>query len=343
MTHKSLIFSPMITRLLLGIALAAQAPVQGQGPPPKLTAFLRQRIGLDSVQLAAIERGETVVKELKTSNGRDVALFGIAVVDMSRQAFVARAANFSSSLSAPTRRFGIFHDPAAAADVAAATMPADDLDEMQKCRPGDCKIKMPAADMQRLQSEVDWSSPNAQAQVSAYLRQRLVEYAGDYRARGDSALVVYDDKGAVHASDAFGALLAQSPYIYEEVSSLGQYLAGYPRASLDGAREVLYWKQDSLPGMRPLLSVDHLVLYTPPETPGATLIADKQLYASHYFEAAFYITAVVERSGSSAYLVVLRRYRFDKLPGFVVRGKVVGKMRDQLRSELDRQQEISKP
>ena len=332
----------MITRLLLGIALAAQAPVQGQGAPPKLTAFLRQRVGLDSAQLAAIERGETVVKELKTSNSRDVALFGIAVVDMSRQAFVARAADFSSSLSAPTRRFGIYHDPATAADVAAATMPADDLDEMEKCRPGDCKIKMPAADMQRLQSEIDWSSPNAQNQVSAYLRQRLVQYATDYRARGDSALVVYDDKGAVHASDAFGALLAQSPYIYEEVSSLGQYLAGYPRASLDGAREVLYWKQDSLPGMRPLLSVDHLVLYTPPETPGATLIADKQLYASHYFEAAFYITAVVERSGSSAYLVVLRRYRFDKLPGFVVRGKVVGKMRDQLRSELDRQQEISK-
>jgi hypothetical protein len=44
-------------------------------------------------------------------------------------------------------------------------------------------------------------------------------------------------------------------------------------------------------GMRPLLSVDHLVLYTPHGDSGATLIADKQLYASHYFEAAFYITA----------------------------------------------------
>lgn len=334
----------MITSLLLGVALATQAPqVPGQSPPPKLTEFLRQRVGLDSVQLAAIERGETVVKALKTSNSRDVALFGIAVVDMTRKAFVSRAQNFSWSLSAPTRRFGIFHDPATAADVAAATMPAQDLDELEDCRPGHCKIKMPAGDMQRLHDEVDWSNPNAQEQVSAYLRQRLMQYVTEYRAHGDSALLVYDDAGGVHASDAFAALLAQSPYIYQEVSSLGQYLAGYPRASLNSAREVMFWTQDSIPGLRPMLTVSHLVLYTPPETPGATLIAAKQLYASHYFEAAFYITAVVERSSSSAYLVVLRRFRFDHLPAIVVRGKVVGKMRDQLRLELDWQKKISKP
>ncbi len=161
-------------------------------------------------------------------------------------------------------------------------------------------------------------------------------------------MVVYDDTGSVHASEAFAALLAESPYVYQEVPSLQQFLAAYPKGKLDGAREVLFWADDSPPGLKPILSMSHLVVYSPPEFQGLTLMATKQLYASHYFEAVFDLTAIVEDAPSAGhsgiYLVVLRRFRFDDLPsgGLVnIRSKVIGKMREHMRAELERQKQVS--
>jgi len=327
----------------LGCCAALSLPAQG--PPAKLASFLQQRIGLDQAQLASIERGDAIVKVLDTQNNRDVAVFGIIVMNVPREVYVARLQDFPSSLQAPTRpRFGIFHAPASAPDVEAVSVARGDIADLKECRPGDCKIKMPATDMQRLHAQVDWAAADPQGQINTYLRQRLVEYVTDYRARGDSAMAVYDDRGGVHASDAFAALLAQSPYVYQDIPSLRQYLAAYPHAELDGAHEVLFWATDSASGMKPILSVTHLVSYAPPELPGVNVVASKQIYANHYFEGAFDLAAIVDRAGGGGkpgiYLVLLRRFRFDNLPsgGIVnIRGKVVGKLRDQMRVDLARQ------
>jgi len=197
--------------------------------------------------------------------------------------------------------------------------------------------------MKRLREEIDWSAADPQAQVNAFARQRLVEYVTDYRTRGDTAMVVYDNRGNVRASSAFAALLGESPYVFEYVPSFHGYLATYPRTKLDGASEVLFWSEDRLPRLKPILSVTHLVVYAPPELPGVTLVAGKQIYADHYFEAGFDLTTVIDRvtgaTQSGIYLMLLRRSRFDDLPTglFNIRGKVIGKLRDQMRADLDRE------
>jgi hypothetical protein len=197
--------------------------------------------------------------------------------------------------------------------------------------------------MKRLREEIDWSAADPQMQVNAYARQRLLEYVTDYRTRGDTAMVVYDNRGNVRASSAFAALLGESPYVYEYVPSFHNYLTTYPRSKLDGLSEVLFWSEDRLPRLRPILSVTHLAVYAPPELPGVTLVAGKQIYANHYFEAGFDLTTVVDREPAAAqpgiYLVLLRRSRFDDLPTglFNIRGKVIGKLRDQMRADLDRE------
>ncbi|HEV8400298.1 MAG TPA: hypothetical protein VGQ18_10735 [Gemmatimonadales bacterium] len=332
----------LVTAALLGLGAIVAAPRHGQAPPAQLVTFLRQSIGLDSVQLALIERGEGVVKVLETKDRRDVALFGIITTAVARDAYVARALDFRNSLRSPSRtHFGIFSDPATAADVAAVTISMRDVEDMKDCRPGDCVVKLPATDMRRIHEETNWSGDDIQAQLGAYARRRLVEYIADYRKRGDSAMAIYDDRGRlnVHASEAFAAMLAESPYVYQNVPSLGRYLAAYPREKLAGATEVLFWSEDAMPRLRPILSVTHQVVYTPPELPGVTLIAAKQLYANHYFEAALDVTCVVERGGSGSYLLVLRRYRFDNMPsgGLInIRGRAIGALRDQLLADLRR-------
>ena len=338
-----------MSKSLLGVTLLSAlvaTPLEAQAPA-QLVGFLRQSIGLDSAQLALVERGEGVVKVLDTKDRRDVALFGIITADAARDAYVGRVRDLRTSLAAPNRtHFGIFSEPASAADVAAVTISERDVRDMKDCRPGDCVVKLPSTDMRRIHEETNWNGDDVQAQLGAYARRRLVEYVTDYRQRGDSAMAIYDDRGNVnvHASAAFAAMLAESPYVYQSVPSLVRYLAAYPREKLSGATEVLFWSEDAMPRLRPILSVTHQIVYTPPELPEVTLIAAKQLYANHYFEAALDVTCVVDRQlpggGAGTYLLVLRRYRFDNMPsgGLInIRGRAIGALRDQLLADLRRQ------
>lgn len=328
---------------MLTVLLLLQATVPQRSA--SLTRFLEQSIGLDAAQLAAVERGEPVAKVLEARDRRDVALFGIITAPLTREAWASQLRDFPASLRTPNRtQLGIFGNPATASDVAAVTINARDVAEMKDCKPGNCVVKLPATDMQRIREQMNWKAPDLQAQLSAYARRRLVEYVTDYRTRGDSALPVYDDRGNlnVRSSEAFAAQLAESPYVYQNVPSLQHYLSTYPQGSLPGgAAEILYWSEDALPRLRPILSVTHLVLYTPPELPGLTLLTAKQIYANHYFETALDLTAAIDRN-PGIYLLVLRRFRFDNLPGGIlnIRGRAIGALRDQLVLDLRRQQTI---
>jgi hypothetical protein len=334
--------------VLTGLVAIAM-PARSQQPPQALAEFLRQTVGLEAAQLAAVERGEPVVKVLETQNKRDVAVFGIITADAARESYARQLRNFQQSLRNPARsRFGIFADPATTADVQALALNREDADELKKCQPGKCNFKLPATEMQRIQDQVDWSAADQPARVTAYARQRLVAYVTDYRARGDSALVVYDDRGTVRASDAFADLLAQSPYVFRYAPSLSRYLTTYPRAKLDGVSDVLFWAETQAPRMRRTLTVTHLAVHSPAELPGTTLAAAKQIYANHYFEAAFDLMTIIDRQTSDGsqgiYLLVLRRFRFDNLPSgglLNIRGKVVGSLRDQLLEDLTREKGVA--
>jgi hypothetical protein len=334
-----------MNRLAFAALIGCLAPSLSAQRPATLTQFLRKHIGLDSTQLAALEQGQAVVKVLDTEDKRDVAVFGIITADQAREAYIARVRDFQHSLHTPTRtQFGIFSNPAVPSDLAALTIDPHDVADLKDCRPGECQLKLPAVDMQRIRAEVNWKGDDAQARVDAYARQRLLEYITDYRARGNAAMVVYDDRGNVRASDAFEGLLGQSAYIYEYAPSFHKYLTTYPRDTLPGLTEVLFWSDETLPRLKPILSVTHMAVYSPPELPGATLVASKQIYADHYFEAAFELLTIIDRPRANgppgAYLVLLRRFRFDNMPsgGLInIRGKVIGKLRDQARLDLERE------
>ena len=336
----------------ISFAFAGTFELRAQAPtPPRLGQFLQQTIGLDAKQLAAIERGDVVTTSLETKISRDVAVFGIVTTRVSRDALVRQVRDFPTSLRGPNRvRFGIFGNPATLGDVQTLTVEKNDASDLRECRPGDCKFKLPPSEIARLHERIDWSVPAEElaTRVTTYTRQRLVDYVTNYRAQGDSAMVEYDGPPVVRASDAFGALLEQSPYVFEFAPSLQQYLASYPRMKLDGGIELTYWSEDAAPHLRKTLSLTHLVLYSPPELPGTSLVAAKQIYADHYFEAAFDLTTILDRQDPSgpagSYVLVVRRYRFDNLPSgglLNIRKRAVNALRDQLAADLARTRETA--
>ena len=330
----------------LTVSVAARLPAQDPAIRATLLRFLGERIGLDSATIAAGFRGEPFVKVLDVTERRDVAVFGLVTVAIPRTTYDARVRDFARWLEAPTRtHFGLFSEPATPADVAAVVIAQRDADDMKSCKPGDCVVKLPAIDMQRIRAQMDWSARDLAAQMSVYARRRLVEYVNDYRSHGDSAMALYDDRSGttVFGRDAFAALLAASPYVYQHVPSLERYLSAYPRERLANAAEVVFWSEDVLPRLWPILSVTHQVVYAPPELPGATFTAAKQIYANHYFEAVVDLTYAVDRTlldgQPGTFIMTLRRYRFDNLPGGVlnIRGRAINALRDQLMVDLRRQ------
>ena len=312
-------------------------------------AVLRHGVRLDDAESARIERGEVSVQVLPTQDQRDVALIGVIRLGVSRDAYLRRVQDFTNWLRRPTRtRLGLFSDPAVPADAANLEVARDDARELRKCRPGDCTTKLPAMEMERVQGAVDWSSNDAQSQVTTLARLRMLQYVEQYRDHGNASMPVYDDRPSVRSSDAFIAVLSQSAYLNQAAPALAGYFRTFPRGRPAGISDVLYWSEDAVARLRPILSITHAVVYTPPELAGATIVASKQIYANHYFEAALEVVNVIDRDvsaePSAIYLVVERRFRFDNLPkgGILnIRGRVVSGLRDQLDDDLRREKSVA--
>ena len=333
--------------LLVGLLCAVSAPARmaAQTPPPnppvQAADYLRS-LGLGESQLRAANDGQAVVRLLKTEDNRDVAVFGMIAVRASRDAVIAWSLDPKGIVAAQASRAGVFGDPPSAADVAAVAFDHSEYKGLRNCHPADCDFKLPAAAMRSFVDGVDWSSPNAKAQADERLRGYLLRLVADYQARGMAAMPTYDDGPGVRSADAFEAVLAQSaPILTNYAPELQRYLTTYPSGRPASAHDVVYWWEKRLPRMRPTLVVDHAVLYAPPN--GTAFIARKQIYASHYTEGGLELLAVIEGGAPGAapltYLVTVRRFRFDYLPGGIVnvRGRVRSHLVDATRDDLMRE------
>lgn len=340
-----------LRRVAVAILLSTLAvtPAEGQARWTTLDDFLTSGVRLSTQELGALGRGETVARMLPTGDGRDIAVFGAVQVDVPRSFFVDRQRDVTRALRTPTRtQVQLFSEPAVASDVQALAVSGDDLKELRGCRPSSCNFKLPATDMDRFRSTVA-SAPDAKPRVAAYAGQRMVEYVNDYRSRGNAAMLVFDDRGTVRSGDALVGMLRDSSYVFSAVPSLGQHLVDYPRSSLPGAVEMIFWSVEEMPHLRPILRITHETIYSPPERADLSVVAAKQIYANHYFEAGLEVLAAVDRSAAGGTsdargirgitVIAIRRYRFDHLPSgglLNIRGRVTNGLRDNVVADLKR-------
>ncbi len=317
------------------VTLPAPGPAQAPVQPSSLEQFLRQSIGLSPSQMNDVSAGKPVVKVLGSPDRNEVAVFGIVAVGVPRSFYVQRATDFPSSLRDSWRKqLGLFSDPAAASDVAGFILPHDDVTALAHCSPGSCSVKVSTAAMRALRPALAGpASPDSVA--TAYFRRRMIAYVNAYRAHGDSALIVYDDrKDSTAAISVFTEILSHSPYMYQYAPSLERYLENYPADRPSGVHDAIFWANEDFPRLKHTLTLVHAVVYAPPELPGRTFIVQKLLYSDHYMDGGLDFDAVVDRPGPArgVWVVSLRRLHFDHLPGGILnlRGRVIGEFRDRL-------------
>jgi hypothetical protein len=163
----------------------------------------------------------------------------------------------------------------------------------------------------------------------------LAEYAAAYRSTG--ALGDYRNKATpLSVAEEFDVLFEESKYFASAVPEFFAYLQGFPRARLAGAEDILYWKKDDI-GLRPITSITHLTLYTPPsdgkQLRQPALIGTKQIYATHYFDAGLGLTLAFDDGAAGFYMVSINRARTRSLQSFmrsIVRSMVLRRSRDAL-------------
>ena len=297
---------------------------------------LRAFSGLRADQWKAVDGGDPQARVLDTQQKREVAVVGVAHVRANTPCFIAQFQDIENFKKNPSvlriRKFGRPIDPR---DLEGFSLETGDLAALQNCRVGDCNVKLPAAVVERLAHDIDWSQPDYARRAKSIFGEELLAYVEAYLDRGNASLIEYRDKSKpVRLADEFRAVLDARPGLSGFVPEFHDYLAKYPSELLPGVSEFFYWSTESF-GLSPVASITHVSIYVQPRR---AVVASKQIYASHYFDASLGMTAALDDGGAVMYLVYLNRSRIDFLGGFfggLRRALARGRLRDGMRKNLE--------
>lgn len=300
---------------------------------------LRAFSGLTADQWQAVDSGNPQAKVLDTSEKREVAIVGVAHLRATSTCFVAQLRDIENFKKNPAvLRIQKFVRPIDPRDLEGFSLEVGDLAGLRNCRVGDCNVKLPAAAVERLGRAMDWSQPDYAPRAQSLFREELLAYVEAYLNRGNASLIEYRDKNKpVRLADEFRAVLDARPSLSGFVPEFHDYLAQYPNELLPGVSEFFYWSAESF-GLTPVASITHVSIYV---QPGRAVVASKQIYASHYFEASLGLTAALDDPGKASapgmYLVYVNRSRIDFLSGLfggLRRALARGRLRDGMRKNL---------
>jgi hypothetical protein len=302
-----------------------------------VSAFFKQNIGLNDSEIASIEQGQAVAKILDSPKTSQMFLFGAISINAPPDAYVRLATNLDRLKSLPSYlAIQRFSSPSALSDLSGFEMDADEVDDLKTCEPADCDMQLPAQNIEKFRSRINWSSADASAQVNRLAKEMALETLLAYQRVGDPALGTYVDKDVpIQASKQFRALLAHSKVLPEKLPMLHSYLLNYPKESLPVSSSIFYWEKINF-GLRPTLRVNQEVTaHIVAEHGPIDVVAIKQLYANHYFQTALDFYFCVRRPSSGFYLIILKESEQDGLTG--IKGRLIRKTAsDRAQSALEK-------
>lgn len=301
-------------------------PTPGQGAfPPRLDAYFTQVLKLSPAERRLLHSGAPLARNLDADPAKEVAVFGAIRIGAPIAKYLAALQDIERfETGAGFRATKKVGEPARLQDFAALVLPDDDFRDLRSCRVGDCELKVSAEALARIRKEVDWSRPDAKAQLERLVRVLAMDYVNAYREGGNSRLAVYrDQSNPTFVANEFRELVRGMPELAEFIPDMRQYLLEYPKSTGRPTTSFIYWQEAEF-GLKPTIRLNHVAIQ---EGTDATIVASKQLYSSHYFWTALEARALVPdpSRGAGFWFVNVNRSRSDGLTGFVgriIRGKV---------------------
>ena len=191
----------------------------------------------------------------------------------------------------------MFSNPPQLSDLEGFSLDEDDVQSLKSCQPGDCEIQMSANTIAEMHRSVDWSAPDVNEHVNQLLQEAAHRRLIAYQREGNQALGVYSDKpDSTEVPKQFAYILSYGNALPEQLPDFYQYLLAYPNAKPANVEDTFYWARVKF-GLKPTLRVVHVVtMRGDPADRMAYVIAEKQLYASHYFRTAIDLSFCVRES-----------------------------------------------
>jgi hypothetical protein len=309
--------------------------------------FFRNYVGLHEDQIAAIRNGKAVAKIVESSTPDEVFVFGSVYVKSTPDKYLKFASDLEELRKLPNYlAVRQFSNPPQLSDLDGFTLEADDIKQLKNCDQGRCDVQLPSEAINAFKQSVNWSAPDAATQVNRLGQKMALEALERYMEGGNAALGTYRDKHhPAVVADTFQSLLSRSKALPIYLPELDRYLLEYPETRSENIQSEFYWEKVNF-GLKPTLRIVQAIVYRGPRaTDPAYAIAEKQLYASHYFETALDLTVCVldqvnlERPGF--YLITLKGSQQAGLTG--LKGGIVRKVAvDKARSSLERALEAIK-
>jgi hypothetical protein len=328
--------------LSLTMAAGASAPSRSQ-TTPDLESFLQKNIGLSNAQIAAIHSGQAVAKALPSRTPREIFLFGAVYVRATAENYLEFARDFDALRKLPNYlELGVLSDPPQLSDFSGFAFDDDDIKALKSCKPGNCPIQLPASSIHEFQETIHWSAPDANEQANQLLQKTALERLLAYQREGNPALGVYNDKrNPTEVQKQFAYMLSYYKAFPERLPDFYRYLLAYPDAKPTNVEDTFYWAKVKF-GLKPTLRFVHVVtMHGNSAGEPASVVAEKQLYSSHYFETALDLTFCVPDSNNPKqagfYLIRVMGSEQAGLTGFkgsIVRSVAVGRSVSSLRKSL---------
>jgi hypothetical protein len=336
----------MMRNLLTVVALfvliaGATLPCRSQ-TSAELNTYFQQNVGLSQDQIAAIQGGQAVTKVAQSRIPDEIFIFGAVYVKAPPERYLKLAYDFDRLRQVPGyEAIEKFSSPPQLSDLKGYSYDSEDIKALKNCKPNDCKLQVPASSLERLQKSVDFSAPDAEEKVNQYLHGIVIERLLAYQKEGNQVLGVYNDKkNPTNVQEQFKYMLSYSQILPKVIPDLYNYLLDYPKAKPANAEDMFYWDKVKF-GLKPTLRVVQVVSVqgNNPHEPAYT-IAEKQLYASHYFETALDLTFCVRGDDPKQpgfYLIKFMGSEQAGLTGFkgsIVRHVAVGRSASSLQKSL---------
>jgi hypothetical protein len=333
-----------ITAVLLWLALIASQSPAKESP----AVILEKCCEITTEDLGTLDAGQALGRLIKLGDDADIAIMGAVRLTISKEAFIdwyRRVENYK--YSSMVKEAVQFHVPPRPEDVSAFVIDANHIKLLRDCKSGKCGLKFSNEEIARSRTEVDWNAPNASAKADALAKSILLQHVERYMKQGDGALPKYNDKPEeMDVLATYKSILNSSPYIKSAFPKLFTQLSDY-RGTKEGTGrdDLFYWSRELYGfGLKPLINVVHTSIYT--ANPSVTVIATKQIWASHYYDGSLGITVLVD-ANPGTYLIYMNRSRIDLLrdAGFkrwLVKKFAPGAIRKEV-TGLKRQVETNRP
>jgi hypothetical protein len=296
---------------LLALQLVAAAP---DADP---FAFFQPSITLTADDRRQLDRGQPIARILRAQD-HELAILAAVRVNADGDRLVAWMRRIEAlKKSAYVLAIGRFSTPPAIEDLARLALDEEELSQLRTCRPGNCGLKLSAAEMIQLQRVPDLAGRDWRPALQQAFRALVLKRVTAYLADGPAALAPYADAGTPALPAArFASVLGHSLFLTEHLPRFTHYLDRYPQTSMAGLESFVYWSKERLAGAASISAVHVSILRGgAPGTPDA-LVAGKQIFATHYVNASLSITAIVHGgAGGHSYLVYLNRSEVDVLGG----------------------------